>query len=92
MIGLRRFYRGLYTEPKRVPAGPISGVPGEELIVIVREGDGAVGLKDSLTPAERAADGIRFRYARLFPDEAEMLETDPDLAMLPACPDRQKPS
>jgi hypothetical protein len=26
MIGLRRYYRGLYTEPRLVPAGPISGV------------------------------------------------------------------
>lgn len=66
-------------------------MPGEELIVIVREGDGAVGLKDSLTPAERAAGGIRFRYATLFPDEVETLEADPDLAALPARPDRRKP-
>lgn len=26
MIGLRRYHRGLYTEPRRLPAGPISGV------------------------------------------------------------------
>jgi hypothetical protein len=92
MIGLRRFYRGLYTEPKRVPGGSITKVPGEDLIIIARESEGAVGLKDALTPAERAAGGIRFRYARLSPDEIEMLEADPDLAMLPARPERQKPS
>jgi hypothetical protein len=92
MIGLRRFYRGLYTEPKRVPGGSITKVPGEDLTIIVREGEGAVGLKDALTPAERAAGGIRFRYARLFPGEIEMLEADPDLAMLPARTGRQKPS
>lgn len=86
MIGLRRFYRGLYTEPKRVPAGPISGVPDEDLIVIVRDGDGAVGLKDALTPVERASGGIPFRYAKLFPDEIRMLEADPYLAKLPARP------
>jgi hypothetical protein len=84
MIGLRRFYRGLYNEPKRVPAGSIS--PGQDLTIIVREGEGAVGVKDALTPTERAAGGIRLRYARLFPDEVEKLEADPDLAMLPARP------
>ncbi len=92
MIGLRRFYRSLYTEPKRVPAGPISGIPDEELIVIVREGEGAVGLKDALTPAERAAGGIPFRYAKLFPDESELLEADPYLARLPARPEHQEPA
>jgi hypothetical protein len=87
MIGLRRFYRSLYIEPKRVPAGPISGVPDEELIVIVREREGAVGLKDALTPAERANGSIPFRYAKLFPDEIGMLEADPFLAKLPARPE-----
>lgn len=86
MIGLRRYYRSLYTEPKIVPAGSIA--PGEDLTIIVREDHGAVGLKDALTPAERAAGGIRFRYARLFPDESALLEADPDLALLPARPER----
>jgi hypothetical protein len=84
MIGLRRYYRGLYTEPKVVPAGSIA--PGEDLTIIIREGHGAVGLKDALSPAERAGGGISFRYARLFPDEVALLEADPDLAVLPARP------
>lgn len=92
MIGLRNYYRGLYTEPKQVPAGPISGVPDEDLIIIVREGEGAVGLKESLTPSERANGGIRFRYAKLFPDEVELLEADPDLATLPARPPHERPT
>jgi hypothetical protein len=57
-------------------------------MVIVREEDGAVGLKDALTPAERAAGGVPFRYAQLFPDEIAMLEADPYLARLPARPTR----
>lgn len=88
MIGLRRYYRRLYTEPKIVPAGPIS--PGENLTIIVREGHGAVGIKDALTPAERAAGGIPFRYARLFPDEMALIEADPELALLPARPEAEK--
>jgi hypothetical protein len=88
MIGLRRFYRGLYTEPKIVPAGPIA--PGENLTILVREGHGAVGLKDALTPAERAAGGIPFRYARLFPDEMALINADPELALLPTRPRPEK--
>lgn len=88
MIGLRRYYRGLYTEPKVVPAGPIA--PGQNLTIIVREGYGAVGIKDALTPAERAAGGISFRYARLFPDEMALIDVDPELALLPARPEPEE--
>jgi hypothetical protein len=88
MIGLRRYYRGLYPEPKIVPAGPIA--PGQNLTIIVREGYGAVGIKDALTPAERAAGGIPFRYARLFPEEMAMIDADPELALLPARPEAEK--
>jgi hypothetical protein len=84
MIGLRRYYRSLYTEPKVVPAGSIA--PGQNLTIIVREGHGAVGVKDALTPAERAAGGIPFHYARLFPDEMALISADPELALLPARP------
>ena len=85
MIALRRHYRSSYTKPNVVPAGSIA--PGENRTIIVREDYGAVGLKDALTPAERSAGGIRFRYARLFPDEIALLEADPDLALLPARPE-----
>ena len=66
MINLRRYYRGLYTEPKIVPAGV--GIARRQNLraIIVREGYGAVGIKDALSPSERAAGGIPFRYARLF--------------------------
>jgi len=88
MIDLRRYYRGLYTEPKIVPAGPIA--PGQNLTIIVREGFGAVGIKDALTAAERAAGGIPFRYARLFPDEMALINADPELALLPARPEPEE--
>lgn len=85
VIGVRRFHLESYTAPKRVRAGAISPAnPDEEFVVIVREGDGAVGIKDTLSAEERAAGGITFRYARLYPDESEMLDADPELAELPA--------
>jgi hypothetical protein len=83
-IGIRNFYRRSYTEPKRVPSGDICPGSDEELMVIVREGDGAVGLKDALSPRELASGGIRFRYAKLYPDEIKLLDEDPRLALLPA--------
>jgi hypothetical protein len=52
----------------------------------VRAGEGAIGLKDALTAEERAAGGISFRYAKLYPDEKKLLDADPDLALLPARP------
>lgn len=88
MVGLRRYYRGLYTEPKIVPAGTIA--PGKNLTIIVRKGYGAVGIKDALTPAERAAGGIPFRYARLLPDEMALISADPELALLPARPEPEE--
>ena len=87
VAGLRSFHLHSYTEPKRIPAGAISADPDEELVVIVREGDGAVGLKDGFTPEELAAGAIRFRYAKVSLDEVELLEDDPQLAKLPRRPD-----
>jgi hypothetical protein len=85
VLGVRRYHLESYTEPKRVRAGAISGAnPDEELLVIVREGEGAIGLKDALTAQERARGGIAFRYAKLYPGERSMLDGDPDLALLPA--------
>jgi hypothetical protein len=87
VLGVRRYHLESYAEPKRVRAGSISlANPDEELWIIVRDGDGAVGLKDALTAAERTAGGISFRYAKLYPDEKRMLDADPDLALLPARP------
>lgn len=88
MIGLRRFYSDLYAEPKIVTAGPIAS--DENLTIVVREGYGAVGLKDALTPAKRAARRNPVRYARLFPDEMALIDADPELALLPARPDPEE--
>lgn len=86
VIGVRQAHLQSYTEPKRVPAVAISPNFDEELVVIVRDRDGAVGLKHGLTADQVAAGGIQFRYAKLYPDEVEMLNADPELASLPARP------
>jgi hypothetical protein len=86
--GLRRFHRQSYSEPKRISAASFSPDPNEEAIVIVREGEGAVGLKDGFAVSEIAAGAIPFRLAKLFPDEREALDANHDLALLPARPGR----
>ena len=82
--GLRRFHLQSYGEPRRISAASFSPNPNEAAIVIVRTGDGAVGLKDAFTSSEIAAGAIPFRLAKLFPDEREALDADPSLAVLAA--------
>ncbi len=57
---LRRSHLQSYTEPVTIPAQPFAPPP-EKATVIVRGGEGAVGLKDALTAAERDSGAIPFR-------------------------------
>jgi hypothetical protein len=67
------------------------GNPDQELEIIVREGEGAIGLKHTLNAAERAVGGIQFRYvARVSREEIALLNSNPDLALLPARPTDQR--
>lgn len=84
VVGLRRSYLGSYVEPKLISAASFAPDPKEQAVVIIRDGEGAIGLKDALTPAEIAAGRITFRIAKLYPDERVALDADPTLAQLPA--------
>jgi hypothetical protein len=86
---LRRAHLESYRSPVVIPAQPFAPEP-EKAVVIVREGAGAVGLKDALTPEERAAGGIPFRMAIGTPEELALLDSDPDRAVLPARPSPQE--
>lgn len=57
--------------------------PGEQAIVIVRRGYGAVGMKDAYTPAQLAQGAIPFRLGIFNEQERAMLAADPELAILP---------
>lgn len=84
---LRRAHRENYTEPKAIPAPRMSPCPDAQAVVIVREGDGLVGLKDAHGEEALASGAIRWRMALLLPGEADVLEADPSLATLPAAPE-----
>jgi hypothetical protein len=74
-----------YTEPVGVRVHPeAASEENEEMVVIVREGRGAVGLRYVHTPEEVAAGAIPAWLARLYPDEVEAVQADPTLVVLPA--------
>jgi hypothetical protein len=86
---LRQVYVGSYDEPKEISAYGFCGEPDAKGIVIVREGHGAVGMKDALTEAELAAGGIPWMLGRFYRDESELLRANSTLAKLPPRPDAE---
>lgn len=78
---------GSYTAPVVIDVHPnFSNDPEERAVVIVREGYGAIGVKDAWTPAQRARGKIHFRVGRFTPTEIRLLDGDPTLALLPREP------
>jgi hypothetical protein len=76
-----------YTTPVAISVHPgFSDDPQARAVVIVREGEGAVGLKDGWSPAQIAAGKIPWRLARLYPSEVSLLMADPTRALLPPRP------
>ena len=73
-----------YQEPKMLGLHPDAGGPNERGVVMVRDGTGAIGFKHPYTADEIAQGAIAWHMARLFPDEAEALRDDPELAHFPA--------
>ncbi len=80
---LRNAHIASYTEPVRVSAYGFCPDPADEAVVIVREGHGAVGLKDGYTPEQLAVGAIPFRLGVFLPGEAALLDANPQLAVLP---------
>jgi hypothetical protein len=62
------------------------------MVVMVREGTGAIGLRYVYTPEEIAAGAIPAHIARLYPDELEAVHADPTFVMLPARADAEGPT
>jgi hypothetical protein len=84
---LIRGHRRGYDEPKRVLVHPeIATQPGEAMFVMIREGDGAIGLRYVFTAEEVAGGAIPAYLARLYPDELAAVQADTTLVRLPARP------
>jgi hypothetical protein len=87
VAGLVRTYRCAYEEPVELLLHPeVAHEPGETITVMVRDGDGAIGLRHVHTRDEVAAGAISAHMARLFPDEAAAVQADPTLVRFPARP------
>ncbi|GGX95747.1 hypothetical protein GCM10007160_24210 [Litchfieldella qijiaojingensis] len=81
---LRRMHIESYREPVRIPADEeFTSNPREEAVVIVKEGYGAVGLKDGWSEEELRRGCIPYRLGRFSYTDMEMLNANPTLALLP---------
>jgi hypothetical protein len=85
LAGLYQTHLRSYSESRLISVHPeFSGASEERAAVIVREGYGAVGLKDAWTAEQIRAGKIPHRIGRFSPEEWALLDSDPTLALLPA--------
>jgi hypothetical protein len=83
-VRLVKMYKASYEKPEVIDVHPdFSKHPNEKVIVMVRKGTGAIGIKDNWTSEEIAQGKIPFRLCKLLPYEQKMLQLDPLLAEFP---------
>jgi hypothetical protein len=74
VVGIDSIYRASFDEPRLIPVHPeFAKWPDEKAWVIVREGHGAIGLRDALTPAERKTGKIPWSRGRFLKDELDQM-------------------
>jgi hypothetical protein len=82
---LRSHHISSYTEPKEIAIHPLNvGAPNERAIVMVREGHGAIGLKDAWTEHDVIAGRFHWRIAHYSEEERRLADADPMRASFPA--------
>jgi hypothetical protein len=93
MAFLVRAYRRGYEEPVELDVHPEATTDsGGKVTVVVRDGDGAIGIRYVHTREDVAAGAIPAYLARLFPDEVQAMRDNPTLVRLPARPAKGEPS
>jgi len=84
MDSLIKFHIKTYKIPKVIDVHPeFSRDPDEKAVVIVRKGEGAIGLKDNWTTDQLRRGKIPFRVGRFLRYELKMLEQDHSLQLMP---------
>jgi hypothetical protein len=87
MATLRRFHISSYTEPVLVPGDPrVTNGVEEDVMVIVRDGHGAIGLQNVWRGPEAVTGHVQWRVGRFYPDEVGLLSADPARGLLPGRP------
>jgi hypothetical protein len=84
MLALRQFHISSYTEPVliRGDARVTNGVE-EDVMVIIREGHGAIGLQSVWRGPEDVTGHVQWRVGRFLPSEVGLLSADPTRGVLP---------
>ena len=78
-------HRASYTEPRQIPVPPgYSDDPDEIATIMVKDGRGVIGLKDSWTREQLVAGKVPFCLGRFTPRDAALRIQDPTLARFPA--------
>jgi len=84
LANLYNLYIHQYSAPTIIPTHPdFSHGRAESAVVIVRQGHGAVGLKDAWTKEELAKGKINWRIGIFTKEELSLLNRNPELAILP---------
>lgn len=84
IVRLVKIYKASYEQPKIIdPHLDFNGDPDEKIIVMIRKGTGAIGLKSNWTQEEISKGKIPFCVCRLLPYEQKMLRKDPSLVEFP---------
>ena len=74
---LDKAYRAHFEMPRLIPVHPeFAKWPGEKAWVMVREGTGAIGLHDALTPEERRQEKFLGKLGRFSKSEMDTLFAD----------------
>jgi hypothetical protein len=84
LVLIRRSFIESYTEPTEIATGRFSPDPADRALVVIREGEGLVGLR---TSPRGIAGEILWRITRgCTSEDNRLLDDDPELAVLPARP------
>jgi len=84
IIRLVKMYKALYEKSEIIKTHPdFNADPEEKIVVMVRKGTGAIGIKSNWTQEEIARGKIPFSMSHLLPYEQKMLQKDPTLAEFP---------
>lgn len=84
IVRLVKMYKASYERPELIDPPPsFNADPEEKMVVMVRKGTGAIGIKSNWTQEEIAQGKISFSISRLLPYEQRMLQKDPTLVEFP---------
>lgn len=81
---LLKMFVGQYTEPTVIEPHPkFRTHKGEKALVMVREGYGAIGIKDNWTFEDIKRGMIPYHIGNFYPEESKLMEDNPMTALFP---------